>query len=778
MQTNNLLFSIVYEWRSWAGQRGKLLLLLVGFALVCALLAITFRLASVLFYEHPSWVQQDGHYYTVANESPDGSQSGASRVLLESLKDVAGVEQVSWVSSRTVPLTSNDYLIPKPQALLYESELISMLGIAELATTTDMSGVWLTDRFWREAFKADPSIVGSYLQLERAPSGLVVRGVLPPRYNRVGNWSLDVWMSSDYAKYFTPFDVDNETMVNNFLDGIPMNFGIIRTSHAIDHIALAERTRQEDFVVPGMVFLNERLKLMVYEGINLNPIARQSLLQQWQLIILLVVGLGLVLSLNLVTVLTSRMIIYQQQYRIMQTLGATRMHFVRSAAISAFIHWLAIGIISLLGLSWFGSWVANFMGFQQVAGTAAFAINYLQWLSAWALVGALFACCLMVPLLQMSRGHLFSRSMSSSTNKRQRLLAQANLVAQFVVVLVALNLTLTMGEQQIRQYAATKIDTTVVTQQIQQRGDNLASQALLDAVWQGDNAANIAVSDSSFPSGLLVPYDQGPLAVLTTARLVYVTSNYFKVLGVASIAGSEDWEAGVSINRAAAELLAPNQHPQSILGRSFDLGFMFGTHPVVQVVENIPHQGRSNGDGPTIYLNIKKKGVVSDRFTFYYAGDQAGEIGGMLERWADAELVNAILSSPRTIAEILAKLDKRQRDLFFSSMFVALLVVFGVTMSLLYQVKARLFIDQHEYAVQLAMGAPFRSLLWQASKQFITALLVAIPFAWIIYLELVGQVTLSSGVSLLVLLILALVATLRPLLALLKRPIFSLLRQN
>lgn len=787
MLTNPYLYDLLCEWRRWRGQRGKLTILLVGFALVCALLAMVLRFGQILFYDSPAWVQQEGHFYTVANQHDDGRQTGLNRLALQVVADTPGVEQVSWLSVRNLPLEMSNYPIQEPLAVFFEPGLFEMLQVPVAQNNVQETGVWLSERFWREQLQADPAVIGQHFYHPRISQGLIIRGVLPSSMDNIGTWAPDIWLADSYQRYTTPFDANSETMVDRFLSALPVYFGIFKTQQPLDATALTERLMTADLTVPGMNMSSEGGATHVYSGINLDPVARQNMLNQWQLLLLLVIGLGLVLALNTIMVFTSRFIIYQSDYRLMRILGAQGSHLLRATSLASLVKLSVIGLLSLVFISLFSQLFSHHSTYQAFSGNTSFQIEYTQWLAAWGLTAILFIGCLCLPLIQLLRRDVFSRATGGSRTKLQKWFAQGNLTMQLSVALLAMNLVLTLAFQQWLQFRETTVDLSTLTFNAQHRGSGLAVHPMLDGNITGIHAGDVAISSLSFGQPQMLEVEDGRLQEPTVFGMHFVSYNFFARLGVDIVEGDSSWQAGIMINETAARLLSARSATDELVGSSLDFGGVFGRPSIHGIVEDIPHRGRHDLNQPMVYF-LYDSIPNSRSYSFYASAEQAAVVEPALKNWLQREMSSPRISATTSIRQVLASQESAIRNLFISALVIVALVMLSILISLGYQIKARLTLERHEYGVLLAIGAPDHSLLWKATKQSVVALLMALPVTLFIQAILLNWLHSEAALAIVfhpliftlsavVILLLSLLTAQLPIKTLLRQPIFNSLRQ-
>lgn len=789
MVTNSYLFEVACEWRRWAGQRGKLLVLLLGFAIVCALLTLSLRFGQILLSANPGWLGSDDYFYTLAYQHEDGRQVPVNKVAVQNASELADVEQASWLSFSNAPLESSNWTLRDPLVAFYADNFFSMTGVSDLPPAEQSNTVWVSERFWREELQASSSVVGERFYHERVPHAFVVGGVLPASLNKLGNWQPDVWIPGDYLRFTTPFDANSETMVDRFLNAAPIYFGIFSSERRLNEDSLTERLRTSDTSVSGMSFASEGGVLQVFRGIELSPVERQNMLAQWRLLIFLVVALGVVLAFNTFMVFTSRFLIYQKDYQIMRVVGATPRYQLGSALFVAAVKLAVIAIVSLLLLLILENVISKHPTYQALQGDISLGINYGQWLASWMLISVVFLACFLVPLIRVSKKDLFDRAMGTSSSKLRKLGAQANLALQLTVALVSLNMALTFALYQWQTMTDSSIEVSTQSFNASQRGTGLAIRSLTEGGVADIDAGEVAVSFAPFAQPQTLAIEDLDVPQQVTFDIHYVTRNYFDVLDVATLAGNEDWQNGTRINRAAADILGGDASGSDLVGSSLTLGGIHGQAQITGIVDNVPHRGRARASEPMVYLSVEASAHAPRSVTFFFSEAEADRITQALHYWLNREMIDPSFSETRSIAEILAQQDQAVNSLFISTVLISALIIASVLISLGYQIKARLRVDRHEYGVLLAIGAPPQSLLLRVLRHAFLALAVAVPLAVFVLAAITGQVQATSALPVsfepvafvlacFVTLLLTIVTAMVPLRRILKEPIFSYLRQG
>jgi hypothetical protein len=427
---------------------------------------------------------------------------------------------------------------------------------------------------------------------------------------------------------------------------------------------------------------------------------------------------------------------------------------------------------------------------QILTGNTGFQLPLGSWLAALFLVSILLLVCACLPALRLSRQPLFSRQIGHSMSASQKWLAQLNLAAQLWVALTASAFLMMLAVAQWQQFKGYSIESSNQALTVLQQGrGGLSLTALVQNNVADIPKGAVAFSTSNFDAQWTTALKDDRLASELAILLHTVSGNYFSVLQVPLLHGKADWQQGVMINQTLATLLHPTA-PEKAVGSQLNLG-LSGAQLVVGIVADLPHHGHSQTTMPAAYLHHVSNPITASSATqwqFYFAKPQSALIEKALKHWLGSQLQDAQFKPLTSIAAIIQPYDLPAKQLLWSSAGLILLVLLTVFISLSYQVRNKILLEQHEYGVLLAMGASDGYLLWRALQQCLLPLLFVLPLSfgvlgWMLSPAgwLAGFGLSFSAVLLMFcgscLLLLLLLASAVPVWRLLRQPVFPMLRQ-
>lgn len=804
MWATGLYFDAVYDWRCWHGQRAKCLILILGFAFVCGLLAVSLRLGEVLFEQTPPWVHSDASFFTLVREEPGLGVRPLNLRTVEKLREIPGIGRVSWIAFREGMEFQHDRAsFPALRAAVFDHSLPNLVGanFARFDQGTVANSVWISKRLFREMFDADPNIIGTQLRHEKIPFPLTITGVLNSTFNRIGTSEPDIWLSGNILGYLTPFAMPSaeqpnpgqEMRIRQFLQVAPIYYGIFTAAERLDAETILSALR----AVPDaegsssqVRFRDFEMQLEVLPGINLAPEARRALRRQWFVLTGLIVALAIVLIVNAITIFSGHWVLRWHDLGIMRMVGAGPRDFIRGQLAGLLP---ALGLLSGLsaaGIVLLTNWVENLPAWREWAGSRTLDVAALDWFGAVMLVVIVLAFCRGLPLAMLLHRQLFTRAVGTSRTGRQKLLGQAALTIQLASVLLAMMIAGSMALSEWQHHQNLPLDTSVAEIQLVQRGRLHPPAELAQGRFPGLSGVEVAAATSPLVGeGTPVNINHVALTESLPVHGWHTSANYFKMLGIRPIVGpGRPDPSGVVINRALADLLVQQAPLESVLGSAIRVeGLFSSSYPIAAIIEDLPHLGRAERHKPAIYLPLERARLMIS-LNVLVAGADADPAAMAIDRWSERNLIQPRSIGPTTIGDCLDEADRTRVQLLYSTLFVALLISAMVLIGIVYQVRARLALNRHEFGVRRAVGAPWPSLLLFSARDGLVALAMAVPVAFGVQWLLVGGATIEMPVDLfypaivplavLVTGLLVLLAAMLPVLQSMYKPIFRVLRED
>jgi putative ABC transport system permease protein len=236
-------------------------------------------------------------------------------------------------------------------------DMLPMLGIRPMLgrgflPEEDQEGnskvIILTSRLWRDAFGADPNIVGKVVGLSGRPN--VVVGVLAadayfPKPDQIYGMRIASWTSP--VQYFTPLALSRHESKPGFGEA---NFAVIgrlkpgaHAQQALAEIEVADAEVTRLYASPQWGNLRLRGQLLPMKGAVVGPVQRNL----W----LLMVAAGVVLLIvcvNLASLLLGRAMGRAHEVAVRVALGASRLGVIRQFLIEGLLLSAAGGILGVL----------------------------------------------------------------------------------------------------------------------------------------------------------------------------------------------------------------------------------------------------------------------------------------------------------------------------------------------------------------------------------------------------------------------------------------------
>lgn len=717
MIVNDSLFALVCEFRRWRGQYFKLLIIIFGFVISTALLAISLRLGGMLFYENPSWTNTEKPLYTIARLNKDNSLSAINRQTLVQLKNLPLVDEVSWIVTRSFDFSFEGRLLNKLNTVIYSNNAIENLGLQ--IPKNDVFGVWITHSYWLNNLGAQQNIVGRYLNYKNLPQGLPILGILDQRYDHIGTEDVDIWIPEEILVSTTPFSPG--IMSDKFLLAVPFYYGVFSASTKFSPAQASSQLASLDLSVSGMSFGNASLPLTILPGVNLDPKARDNMISMWHLLNILILALWLILTFSYFSLASSRAIVIAEELRTLRLLGAsTRQLLLPMIYFSLLIAGVVIALL-LPCLQFVVQLVQSSEGYQQVFHNQAFLIRWPILLSAVTIVIASIMLCALVPVSNLLSSHLFTRAVSRSLSVGQVYVSKLILIVQLSAALCAFYGLIHMVTVHWSQQSADKLNLSLIQSNFDSGQFSFAWQQILAE----SDMHNLPIALTTSPFENLARYELlNPISGQTeNIAIVHASNNYFVLLQTPVMGLSDKWQTGVVINQALADRLSGSNSRESLIGTNLKYGLYDQTLTISGIVRNMPHWGEAQSVRPTLYLPITHLNEETlTNFSILSTEQRALE---KITQWIGQQSHAVQVTSPISLQSILASVDSQSNDLLWFTFFVSLIIVVGVLSGIWYQSQAQLKANKQTIGVLLALGASDRFLLLSRYKQIFIALTLA-----------------------------------------------------
>lgn len=756
MRLDSRWFELGREFRFWRGQQTKLVVLILGFALVCALLALALRLSQLLFEELPPWASSEQSVYSLYRLHNDGSIDGIAKTAIQALDSLPQVEQTAWLWPLSFEVTDPEGRERILLAMVFSESFFRMLA-PDLAQQVQGEGIWLTQGYLEQSKLGPEQLTQAFFSRHNVPSPLPVRGVLPAQFDQLGRWTADIWLSENYLAYITPFVPDNTMLVDRFLQAVPQYYGLFTTRTQVKPQELTSWLRQADLSVAGMSFQGDGAQPVIYEGINFDPTAKATLIKQWTLLLVLLILFGALMVINALILYSARVLEQQATNRTLQILGASPSRLVRGMLQFLGLKCLLIALLAGFLLQLVGALVSASAAWQHYMRGAELAIHWGPMLAAWLITSAIILGAALLPTLKQSGSPLFQRQMTTGLSRWAKRTELVMLTVQVAIVLFAMTLTLQLLWGQWQQQQLQHVTGDIQVTRVAKFGAPVSVKALQQNLPSSLPADAVAFANSWFEQPTTVVLEDAGKQLTQSVQVHHVSENYFKVLGVPVLAGHSTWQGGVVVNTSLARALAGTDDWVSVLGRELDLGMIYGKQRIAAVTEVIPHLGRAATALPAVYLPLSS---TSSRFEVYLSAAQATE--QLREDWLNSQISTAEIEH-YSLQQQIAEQDRLYHSLVIFSLLVALVLLSAVLVGLFYHVKTRIIAAQREYATLIAIGAPPLWLLLRSGQNLLLATFIAIPLALFLLLNYqwaLASLGLSSTGLPAVLLLLVLLATL------------------
>lgn len=798
----HMLFTLKFGWRLWRGQRLQWSLLALGLGCFSALLLLLLQLGPQLRTPLPGWAQPADLVATVHRTDPQGRYQPVSNAELYRLKRQPEVTALAVAQFASSGLRIAEQNIDRTKLMYYSENLPTVLGLKAPFTRTDAGQaqpVYLSHWLWQLLGK--PEVQGLDVLVRENDKRYVIAAVLPPALDRFSEKRPGLWLPWE-DRFLPLLDIDEGHDTSKgpgpealaMTENLPDSIGFIQHKAGTELTALAKHydaTPVEWLGEQAFKMIEDKHQADIIPGIELFPEQRADLLQQFWLLCCLTLLCGAVVAINLVFCLIGQLVQRQHEMGMRQVLGARSPQLSRQLALEQLPLWCAAVAIGGL-LYWQGAGLlAGLKVYQQYFGSAGvpFAWGY----AAVAVLGlTLFLLlCSQLPLLWLLRRARMFRNRQGQRNLLQQRLAWAQQVLQLSFAGLALVLALSLQFQLLQQEKT--ISRWLPFEEIQLR---LNPGIQPDAALQRGEFGQYSAAQLAFASQFSEPVERKLTTTVNGRSLelfvhsTAMSSNYLQFLGADVIAGTAATDSdGIVINRALADrLLEPGQSHADLPGSTLSYMAPFEVQVQIRgVVKDLPHRGVAAAPMPMMYTQLKPNGWGPHKYLTLTTNPKlVDEVTTALEDWADRQGQDLDISYRGTLATQLEQMNEPYWIFARISMLLAGVISLLAALSLYYQLKTQLLLEQSVLATKLAVGATIPGLISRLCGHQLGLLLFSVPVCAVLLWGLSPWLSGKLGApvfqhsavlpALVIMLALVLLATALPALRLLQKPIALLLQ--
>ncbi len=797
-----MLFTLKFSWRLWRGQRLQWSLLALGLGCFSALLLLLLQLGPQLRTPLPGWAQPAGSVATVHRTDPQGRYQLVSNAELYRLKQQPEVVELAIARFRPSELRIAEQNIDRTQLMFYSENLPEVLGLKTpffSQQTGQSQQVYLSHWLWQLLGK--PEVQGLEVLVRNSDKRYLVAEVLPPAMDRFSEQRPGLWLPWE-DRFLSLLDSDKGHEVSKgpgpkalaMTENLPNSIGFIVLKGSVDLSVLTENydaTPVEWLGLQDFKMIEDKHQADIIPGIELFPEQRADLLQQFWLLCCLTLLCGAVVAINLVFCLIGQLVQRQHEMGMRQVLGARSLQLSQQLALEQLPLWCAAVVLAGL-LYWQGAGLlAGLKVYQQYFGSAGvpFAWGY----AAVAMLGltVFLLLCSQLPLLWLLRRARMFRNRQGQRNLLQQRLAMAQQALQLSFAGLALLLALSLQFQLLQQEKA--ISRWSPFEELQLR---LNPGIQPDAALQRGEFGIYTPSQMALSGPFTEPEERKLTTTVAGHSLeifvgsVQVSSNYLQFLGAELLAGDAATDTdGIVINQALADrLLEPGQTYTDLPGSPLRYMAPFEVQVQIRgVVKNLPHRGVAAAPMPMIYTQLKANGWGPHKYlTLTTSPKLVDEVNIALEDWADRQGQDLDISYQGTLANQLEQMNEPYWIFARISLLLAGVISWLAALSLYYQLKTQLLLEQSVLATKLAVGATVPGLISRLCGHQLGLLLFSLPVCALLATGLSPWLSGKLGApvfqysavlpALALLLGLVLLATVLPALRLLQKPIALLLQ--
>ncbi|MCW3173637.1 FtsX-like permease family protein [Shewanella subflava] len=752
-----MLFDVLYGWRKWRGQRGMWLVLIVSLCLFCTLIGFSSNLIWMLSSDRPQWVLQKDPLITIVNQDHNGNVQPISVYDIEILQGLPAIKNVASISIQSAAVTVGLKDISGLNIGFYSRSLIELLAIPKPFTQKiwEEKQVVLSSRFYNQ-YKTSKGIddLTLYYKGERLP----IAGVALPSMAKFGDRDIDIWVPDSYLLQDVPtmFAENPELYVKT--KGSHYGFAQLSRAHSAEQLQEPYRLLRAQTPRPQGGFVDSHFNPLIIDGIEIKPNERLLIQKQSWVLLVLLLCFGFIICSGIVSAYMQQSIVRRAEIQLKVALGGERrdifLHLVRENLLTLAVLALVSPVLSII----FTDYVAN-IPLYKIYFDGGLSFNIWLWVVAVFVSACIFLLCAQMPMIDAMSSH-FSRGRQGQMEKKQVLMSRFILLIQLTVIISVIILSLVLSFTEWKKYQKINISQSVYSFKpvVKDQLSMSLSAKQFNGDWQvlGSEVALSSTMFTDLGSQRLSYQVIGQSTLAKPINSLYVSSNFFDLLGINSILLSTLTTNSLVINQTMAYQLAEElglADYRSVKGIDIEVSGFYYTKQfkVAGIIEDQLHFGINQSPKPVLYLHLSEQNpLYAHRIAPVVYTKHANHqlFHSHLNDWADLQSSALSYQDSGSLAQQIVSTDPAGRLLFITSSAMALMIFLLVIFTLYYRFQFTVKVQQVKWAILLAVGAQKISLIMQMIKLNLILTGLASTFSICLLLTLDSQSLRLLGVSL------------------------------
>lgn len=696
-------------------ERASTILTGIGFGFLIGLLSVVLSIATYIFSIYPSWIEPESNLTTVGMTSDDGRMRPTSLRSLEVIAESPGVTSMGYLGFEQT-LVRYGQSSQVRTALLIDPKLIRKLGLEYLLQSEREFNqrVFISEEIHKEFSESSERIL--YIGDSEIP--LQLSGTFPSELSGLGSWSPDIIISTQHAENLVRinFNIENVSLavVSRLKRQLslenPAFFGLAELAPGFSPSDLNySETKGTNTPNINIVSGIENLTPYYYRGFELNPNEKESIKQQWWLMLYLTIFLCIAVCLSYVSQTISRNIKNISATKLRIALGAQRLHIIKENLrkdLPVIIQAITFGVV--FSIIFISLYTYNIPAVQ-----IKWSVILIACVTGAALVSLIVIVLSILSTLQTFTAKLFNRDKSRLLDGKARSFYLINTVCQFIFVGVALVISVYLMLGLVNLILQKEFAPDVMSSSFARNPKFLSSVDINPQMitQYEDGRFAIATMNVISPNSLMTQVSQNYPANRsdTVVNVKSISKSFFEILGREFIVGREPRGAEVVVARSASAALGFESPLEAInkrihIDNSYILGFENMDQVVISgVVEDIPHYGYLASGQPFIYGPIELlKSVPS--VSIFAGKDDLARSEELVLNASQPSIAWNVIGNGRVINQFF-KASQEAIGIVLISIFISLIISTFATLSLRKQNSAILNLESVVIGTKLAIGA-------------------------------------------------------------------------
>ncbi|WP_269517462.1 ABC transporter permease [Alteromonas sp. BMJM2] len=749
---SNIVHDLKGAARRWRNAKFQFFVIALSVSLLTALISVLLQVGVVVGSDRPDFVGSKAELITLVRSNMSNIVKPVKGFHAEKLEKVEGVSKVAKLGVERSQVKVGKTLSDEVNIGFLNETLIELLTLPSdlKSLENNTQSVFVTAGFWQKYLSDFNVDEKPQITIYDTKTPYIVAGIVPESMSRWSTLEIGVYAHDSQLEHFAPFRLterekadpqklqDNIVYTRNYLRGAPQYYVFAKIEPGISIPDLMGAYGVVDLDVGNAVeFVEEQHKLLITEGVELNPITKNKIMAQWQTLLFLSSILLLAIVSSLLYSQIGQLIQRKKELTIKRAIGAGKADLFKECSLELLPNLIVSQVVSFGLYSYALTQMSNSETLTTYFQTEALAVDIALFIPVSLLVCLLLCAVFSLPYLSAMRRMTLSSSKSDSlTSSQLRVLKHSAFLQKVMLITSVFLMTLTVHE--IKKVAdANTYSLDMIEFQVLSENYVALSENFKEGNFDNRFLNKTAISFDSFVNPVAMRDTvsiEGQTEKSVEATSLHVSGNLFALANVKLLAGESEMsrdEAVVNQHlalRFAKQLKLTNL--DDLLGLKLVVGGFMNTKVVkiAGIVENVPHYGFSNRERPILYKPFSTIPQLLERgFFALIQQPDADDFEEFLISWADENAGSYSIERESLVSRQLFNMEYLENTTRHSALSVSGILALLLLFNIFHISRTNLQLEEKRLGALLAIGASKRALSIQNGLAQVVPFFVTLP---------------------------------------------------